>query len=160
MKTPYIQKSFEGGNAIKGTSRCGSCQSCEGIISGEIFTFNQIRIQAQELWTCNTSNVVYLLLCPCNLGYVGETSRTMKLRLTEHRSAIKTRKMAAPLALHFSEFHHTPSQIRWRILEKIHTPNSNGGDKIRKKREVYWIFSLNTFSHGLNNDLPWINAII
>ncbi|XP_078502142.1 uncharacterized protein LOC144756318 isoform X1 [Lissotriton helveticus] len=157
---PFIQKSLNGENAIKGTSRCGSCQSCDGIITGETFTFNKVVIRAQELWTCNTTNIVYLLLCPCNLGYVGETARTMKVRLTEHRSAIKTNKLTAPLVSHFIDFQHSPSQIRWRILEKIHMTCKNGGDKIRKKREVFWIFNLDTFIHGLNNDLPWINAIL
>ncbi|XP_078525914.1 uncharacterized protein LOC144798766 [Lissotriton helveticus] len=157
---PFVQRSFQNNNPVKGTSSCGSCKSCNNILLGETMTLNNVEIKAKDLWTCNTQNVVYLITCPCHLGYVGETGKAIKTRLTEHRSAIKTKKLSAPLVSHFMDFGHSSEEMKWRILEKIKLPNNTGGEQIRKKRELYWIFTLDTYKQGLNSECPWSNAII
>lgn len=46
--------------------------------------------EVKEQYTCNSSNVIYALKCPCGKMYIGQTSRMTKIRLNEHRSAIRT----------------------------------------------------------------------
>ena len=44
-------------------------------------------------WSCNTSNVVYLVTCQrCGLQYVGETSQALRKRMNNHRANIKSLK--------------------------------------------------------------------
>ncbi|XP_078525166.1 uncharacterized protein LOC144798270 [Lissotriton helveticus] len=155
-----IQRSLLNNLPVRGTVKCSSCKSCNNIIGGEEFTHNGYTTKANDLWNCNTTNVIYFIRCVCGLGYVGETCRSIQVRITEHRSAIRTHKVAAPLVKHFLEENHKPEDFQWRILEKIRTPDSKGGCAIRKKREVFWIFVLNTYRIGLNCDIPWENAIM
>lgn len=39
--------------------------------------------------TCTSQNVVYLLICPCGLQYVGRTIQAMNVRVNEHIANIK-----------------------------------------------------------------------
>ena len=88
---------------------------------------------------------MYLLLCPCNLGYVGETGREFRSRLGEYKSCIRTRKLKAPLVNHCIENGPIDTDIRWLIFEKIKTANLLSGSK-RQEREAFWIFTLETCS--------------
>lgn len=74
----------------RGTFACLSCQNCTAIIKGPTVNHpmngHPIHIRGQH--TCNGSNVVYLLKCPCGKWYIGQTTRALKVRLNMHRSSI------------------------------------------------------------------------
>lgn len=73
------------------TNACMSCQNCNAIIKG--LTLNHptqgYPIQHRGQYTCNSSNVAYLIKFPCGKCYVEQTSQAIKVRLNEHRSSIK-----------------------------------------------------------------------
>lgn len=47
-------------------------------------------IPVKGQYTCNSMNVIYILKCPCGKCYVRQTSRSIKVRVNEHRSCICT----------------------------------------------------------------------
>ena len=102
---------------------------------------------------------MYFIRCPCGLSYVGETGREVRLRISEHRSAIKSGRIQASLVQHFMEKNHQPNELAWNILEKTQVRDGQDLDKQRKKREVFWIFLLETHRSAFKKDLTWENAI-
>lgn len=76
----------------KGTYACMTCQNCSAIIKGPHINHptkgHTIPLKGQYTW--NSSNVIYILKCPCGKCYVGQTSRMIKIRLNEYSSSIRT----------------------------------------------------------------------
>lgn len=98
------------------------------------------------------------------MKYVGETSRKLHERLTDHRSDINTNK-TTPVASHFNDI--CPSIDYLKIVPIEHVPRKITDtfmgllDKIDLltllQREQFWIRKLNTMTpYGLNkrNELP------
>ncbi len=67
--------------------------------------------------TCKTNNVIYMIQCPCNKMYAGETSRSLKERITEHRSAINSKDLKSLVVRHF--LNATMSSLFVLGIEKI-----------------------------------------
>ena len=56
-----------------------------------------------EKLTCNSRNIIYIIECTkCNEYYLGETSQTLKQRLTAHLSDIRN-ELDKPVAEHFND---------------------------------------------------------
>ena len=100
--------------------------------------------------TCKTKNLVYLISCKtCCQQYVRETKNALHMRMSEHRSNIRTRKTEKPVAAHFCQPDHTMEDLQVRGIEKIHRSSTQW----RRERENFWIFTLRMLSpHGLNLD--------
>ena len=100
--------------------------------------------------------MVYLLKCPCGLAYIGQTKRPLKIRIGEHKTAIRTGNLEYAMARHYIQANHgSPASLRFWGLEKI-SPPPQGGDIIKKVlcREAHWIHTLNTLEPaGLNEEL-------
>lgn len=98
--------------------------------------------------SCATTNIVYLITCrKCNIQYVGETSRNLTQRLTDHRSNVKTKKIT-PISLHFNSPGHSPYDIFAIPIEKIRNNNVTA----RRQREQFWQKKLGTKKPwGLND---------
>ncbi|CAJ0940590.1 unnamed protein product [Ranitomeya imitator] len=64
--------------------------------------------------TCDTSFVVYLIKCPCGLLYVGETTQSMRDRISKHKSTIRCKNMLLPLPYHFITQGHSISQLKFQ----------------------------------------------
>ncbi|CAH2299960.1 Hypothetical predicted protein, partial [Pelobates cultripes] len=47
------------------------------------------QIKLKGFFTCQTDFVVYLLKCPCGLGYVGKTICDFKERVSQHKTSIR-----------------------------------------------------------------------
>ncbi|OCT55206.1 hypothetical protein XELAEV_18003870mg, partial [Xenopus laevis] len=62
-------------------------------------------------------NVIYLLKCPCGQGYVGQTSRSIKRRIKEHRGNIRN----------FKQGSYTDTTLKWMVLE-VRQPPQRGGN--------------------------------
>lgn len=140
----------------QGNYRCGRCTQCN--FTQKTKTFNHPRTgktyAIKGTITCNTSNVVYMLKCPCGLAYIGKTTRPLKNRISEHRSNIRNNDPKSPVAVHFSQAHHNVSTLRYLGIEQVKISN-RGGDlnALLLKREAFWIYTLNTISpKGMNEE--------
>jgi len=100
---------------------------------------------------CGSKNIICLITCKkCNLQYVGETSRTLRDRTTDHRSNISTHKKT-PIGLHFNSDNHTYRDLEITAIEKIPDGDQKHIVTIRKQREEFWQIKLGTkFPAGLN----------
>lgn len=108
--------------------------------------------QATRTASCETRNLVYLLTCTrCRQQYVGETKRTLRVRLTEHYADIRHDR-DSPVARHFNQKGHSHRDISPKILEIIlKDPESEPARTIRKKTEMSWIYKLQSLSpNGIN----------
>ncbi|OCT94650.1 hypothetical protein XELAEV_18012333mg [Xenopus laevis] len=135
---------------------CLDCKQCRHVIKGKSFlhpgTGESIQIRGYH--TCLTQFVVYAIVCPCGMIYVGETIQKVKSRISQHKSTIKFGNTALPLSRHFKEKGHTVEQLRFMVLEYV-PPLVRGGDREfrLKQREVWWMKILNSLHPaGLNKD--------
>ncbi|XP_041420552.1 uncharacterized protein LOC121394235 [Xenopus laevis] len=142
-----------------GTYPCLGCNCCSSIIKGNKINHPtkgyEINIKCHT--TCNSTFVVYLLKCPCGMGYVGQTKREVKKRIQEHRGYIRNFKTGTQtdtqVSRHFFECNHNPMQLRWCVLDEIGM-DIRGGDRQKKllQAEGKWIRRLNTLTpNGLND---------
>ena len=139
-----------------GNYKCGACTQCT--FTTKCTTYNHPHtgksIKIKGFITCNQKNVVYLILCPCGLAYVGKTTRALKTRIAEHRSNIRTKDQHSPVALHFAEAQHSVSSLRYIGIEHVKTPRRGGNiDNLLLRRESYYIHMLQTMTpRGLNQE--------
>ena len=98
-------------------------------------------------FTCNSKNIIYLIHCnKCHLNYIGETKRTLKERLNNHRSNIKNNKPTA-ISIHFNLPQHTINNLQIMPIQTV----STNSDYERKKYEKQWMKILHTtYPSGLN----------
>lgn len=152
------------GTNKQGTFPCLNCGNCSAIIKGDHIQHPKKRekFKVRDYFTCSTAGVIYLLKCPCGLAYVGQTSRMVKTRITEHKSVIRTYKVnptkvgernkETGVAQHFCEAGHQISELRWQVIEKIYGHPMNQRATLLK-REVFWIHKLQTLQpNGLNEE--------
>jgi hypothetical protein len=131
------------------SNKCKTCtlHSCNKI-NFESST-NKSSFRFREDIYCNTANIIYLITCrQCKIQYIGETGRTLRDRIVDHRSAIKLRKRT-PTAIHFNSSEHSVLDLQAIAIEKVtDTPLAI---YTRKQREEFWQNKLNTkFPSGLN----------
>lgn len=142
----------------EGFYRCGRCTHCSNSSDTKYFSHPHTgkRLKINTFINCNTTHVVYILKCPCGLIYVGQTKRSLKLRIAEHKAAIRNKNMDYAIARHYIQANHgSCASLKFWGIDKI-TPPPRGGDlvKILLKREAYWIHTLNTVEpNGLNEEL-------
>lgn len=99
---------------------------------------------------------IYVLQCLCPLLYVGEKTTECRLRINNHKSTIRWKKVELPAPQHFFEARHKVSDLRFSIIDHV-PPLKRGGnrEKLLKRREVCWIKKLDTMSPcGMNLDYP------
>ena len=71
----------------------------------------------QKTLTQKKRNVVYEVPCHyCQLTYIGETRRTMKKRMTEHKYAVKTGDPKNGIAVHVQRTQHSIDWGAARVL--------------------------------------------
>ena len=111
---------------------------------------NNTQIKIENTIYCKSSNIIYLISCTkCNVQYIGETARTLRERMNDHRSAINKRKNT-PIGLHFNTPGHSYLNMRVVPIELIN--NKTNPTNARKIREKYWQYRLKTLHPiGLNN---------
>lgn len=139
-----------------GNYPCRNCISCSLMFKGDSFTHPLTKevFKIRHFMTCSTDWVVYIIWCPCQLLYVGETKCEFKVRLNNHRYTIRKQRADLPVSKHFLDAGHSEKDLKFMLLEHIPLP-PRGGDRlaILMKRELWWIFRLNTLKpHGLNVD--------
>ncbi|PIK43184.1 hypothetical protein BSL78_19969 [Apostichopus japonicus] len=140
-----------------GSSPCTqNCKTCLLVDSTGAFQSNQTKrtFQIRHKINCLSKNVIYLIYCNiCNLQYIGESKNTLRMRMTQHRSAIKTKKIYQPVANHFNLQNHSIENLRVIAIDQ----NDSWTDKSRKAKENFWELNLKTtapFGLNIRNDLP------
>jgi len=110
--------------------------------------------------SCNSRNVVYVIHCArCQqLQYVGQTTRQLNERLTNHRYDVRHSKGSCPLIFeHFNSPGHSADDMRIQPIEHV-APTATETRKQRVKRlldrEKFWQLELQTMApYGLNESL-------
>ncbi|CAJ0931144.1 unnamed protein product [Ranitomeya imitator] len=139
-----------------GNFPCLGCACCGNMIKGDFFNHPRTgqRFSIKGRYTCTSSFVIYLIVCPCGLTYVGETTMEIKARISKHKSTIRTKMVDLPIPKHFIESGHSVSQLRFRVIDGV-PPLRRGGDRVKllKKKELRWISKLGSRQPGgLNVD--------
>ncbi|MCB4773535.1 MAG: GIY-YIG nuclease family protein [Sulfurovum sp.] len=81
----------------------------------------------KRTFTYQSDNLVYAITCQsCNLSYVGETSRSLADRFSEHLADIRHNR-SKPVAQHFNSASHTTADVRVKALWQLH------GDSFQRK---------------------------
>ena len=145
-----LETNKKGAFTTCGQHKCKTCHThASDCMKFRSTTYNKEFI-IHDLITCSSSNLIYLITCrKCNLQYVGETSRTLRERVTDHRSAVKLKKKT-PIGLHFNLPNHSVFDLKITAIELIKT-NQNT-DLFRKSKEKFWQQSLGTiYPKGLNS---------
>ena len=90
--------------SVKGHFPCGNCSVCRFTKHTKEIRFeNGFKWELRGHTNCNTQRVIYLLTCPCDLMYIGMTTRKIKIRIGEHRSNIRCHKNNTKMTIHFLE---------------------------------------------------------
>lgn len=137
-----------------GNFPCLHCACCNNLVKGDSFVHLYLgrKFQIKQRFTCTSSFVIYVINCPCGKYYVAETTEEVKYRITQHKSTIRRGLTDLPVPAHFIEKGHTISQLRYRVIDGV-SKSRRGGDRqqLLKKRELFWIFTLDTLApKGLN----------
>ena len=143
-----------------GFSTCSNarCLLCKHTQNSETFksstTGKSYKILGQ--FSCNTNNCIYLITCKlCGKQYVGETTNT-RLRINNHRSTIKTKRVTEPVGEHFNIEGHVWQDMQVVIIDH----NSTWTDSQRKSKEKSWMHRLKSCRpDGMNklNDFLCMN---
>lgn len=145
---PYHQNLYLTSRILHCNQR--GCRVCPNLWTKNAFiSFSTgFRIPILHRMSCDTTGIIYVLHCKtCNKQYVGETKRSLKLRMRNHRS----------------EFNNTVTQYRSPLYRHADShgcfkfyiiPIDIVGEKERelRRRETYWIYRIKTFiPYGLNS---------
>lgn len=147
-------------NAQSKKCRQPNCKTCPHLMeTTSITTTDNKVIHVKDSLNCQTEGLVYAIQCSnCNIIYVGETSRTLHDRLTQHRSSINTKK-DTQVAIHFNEACPDINYLKIIPLESVPRQIRNTFMDLTAKedllrllrKEQYWIKKLNSFAPiGLN----------
>ncbi|CAJ0946010.1 unnamed protein product [Ranitomeya imitator] len=125
-KPHYTQRTLS--TQKRGTFPCLHCFQCSNITKGETFSHPRSGkiFNINGFFTCNSSYVIYLIKCPCGLGYVGETSQHIRDRISQHRSTIRCQKLMLPIPAHFAAAGHNVSQLKYQVIESVALPRRGG----------------------------------
>ena len=123
-----------------GKARCACCNhAMKSLCAGGLKPASNFLI-IQNL-TCETENVVYGISCSiCFSGqifYVGQTSRTLRHRMNQHRSNIACKSVTS-VSSHFLETPHTQANLRVVAIEQVANKSK------LELREEFWIKKLGT----------------
>lgn len=95
---------------------------------------------------CDSQFVVCLLECSGELQYVGRTIQTLRMRCNKHRMNIRNGFLNHGVSKHAYTHHNCdPSQFVLTPIEQI-PHNVRNRSATLNKREMFWIFKLNTIS--------------
>lgn len=102
-----------------GCKPCHSCVACVNIENMTVFWKwkKTCEYTITPTITCQTKAVIYFAVCPCNLIYIGLTSRELRRRVREHVRSIQAAATAEditllkPIPRHFKATHNCVSSL-------------------------------------------------
>ncbi|OCT92820.1 hypothetical protein XELAEV_18015885mg [Xenopus laevis] len=108
---------------------CKGCAQCRFVLTGDTFcspvTNRSYNIRGHH--SCDTSYVVYMLACPCNLIYIGETIQKIRDRFSQYRATVNTGNSVLPVSKHCLEKGHSAEDLRFRVIQHVPQPRRGGG---------------------------------
>lgn len=100
-------------------SRCLTCRLHAAPKTQISSSVNNRVILIKNNISCSTINVIYIITCrSCNLQYVGETGRSLRDRVNDHRSAIKN-NTDTPIGQHFNLRGHSVADLSITPIEVV-----------------------------------------
>ena len=133
-----------------GMKRCGKmCTICPYVKEVKEVKINNKKVpwKINKNVNCETRNIMYMIEClKCKERYIGESTRTLKARLADHRGYINNINVNYATGAHFNTPGHQLSDLSVIILEKTRKEDNS----YRKERERYFINLFNTYYKGLN----------
>uniref|UniRef100_A0A8C5PKA4 Helix-turn-helix domain-containing protein n=1 Tax=Leptobrachium leishanense TaxID=445787 RepID=A0A8C5PKA4_9ANUR len=152
----------------EGFYQCGMCLACRSTSNKKNFISSYYNhkqdklIKIKGILNCCSKNVVYMLECPCGLGYIGRTKRALNVRISEHARNIRNGYDKHSVSLHCKIHHNSsPVGVKFWALEQVkkieieeNLPNKLG------KAEMRHIFEHGTMvPKGLNDDFEVIHFL-
>ena len=101
---------------------------------------------------CNSHNIIYIIERDkegCKEKYIGETKRTLRSRLAEHRGYIVNKDTEKATGAHFNSPGHSVANLKISVIELV----KKRSDIYRKEREDFFIRKFNTYNEGLNRKM-------
>ena len=95
---------------------------------------------------CDTKNIIYIITCTkCSKQYIGETSRTIRDRLNDHKSNIRTKKFT-PISVPFNQHDHTVQDLQITPLIVV----EGHWDRTQKEKHLQYLHQT-CYPSGINN---------
>lgn len=113
------------------------------------------QIKICDFINCSTTQVVYMLTCPCGKAYIGKTKQRLKIRIDKYIGSIRKKNDECPLALHFLQFHNgNPDWLNIKGIYALNFPLRRGDfDCILTQKEKMWTFHMGTLMpNGLHTE--------
>lgn len=145
--------------------RCNKplCKTCNFVKHGQKnFTHKDMIYHLDNFYNCSSDYVVYCLICPCKLLYVGRTIRPLRQQFGKHLCFVEVGCDEHIVPRHFLEHHGQSTAGLWLwVKESIPRGLSKAEGFSRLcEREMSWIFPLDTLApNGLNEELK-VNTIL
>ena len=82
---------------VNGMKKCSDCPIYPFVKSGQIAKSAQsdFKVEIQQSVNCQTRNLIYLINCKkCKNQYIGESSRTLQSRFSEHLGYVKSKNLS------------------------------------------------------------------
>lgn len=111
--------------------------------------FNGFRVTPVKSVHWGTKNVIYGLICPCGLGYVGYTKLALRKRVRRHRHSFYSAK--TKLYKHLRDCCCDFSEVKVIVLEVL----PSWADLHVHEHE--WMIELDSVRLGLNGIDPWMS---
>ncbi|CAJ0965267.1 unnamed protein product, partial [Ranitomeya imitator] len=89
---------------------------CSNISKSDSFTQPRSgrRYSIKGHFTCNSSYEIYLIKCPCGLGYVGETTQHTRDRISQHKSTIRCGRTLLSIPAYFLHNNHSIALLKYQ----------------------------------------------
>ena len=119
--------------------------------------YYKVKRTVKRTLSCNSVNVIYLIICQCCKSQYAGSSITFKERFRIHKSDINTGKKRCSAAKHFLECCTSKSKfdnLKIQLIESVNVPDILLEQKLWQ-REKYCQAQLFTLSHGLNFSSDW-----
>ena len=112
--------------------------------------FSSLRSQVLD---CKATNLIYLISCAkCGQQYVGETKRSLAVRMKEHRNNVMKGEAGTYLVDHFKQSNHSVEDMKFTIIE--HFGQTTMTKQQREEKEDFWIRALVTaYPFGMNDKI-------
>ena len=96
--------------------------------------------------------VIYRVQCSCGDTYIGETGRTMDVRLKEHKRAVKTNNQNNGIAVHANK---TRDDIQWDSVEVLERESNLYKRKFKEALHIKDENSLMNLDQGFQINPIW-----
>ena len=118
--------SFNFNNHLCGYTKCSNndCKICVYSNPKKFLNLNNFYLPLSTYSDCESKKIIYIILCKkCNnYFYIGESSRSVKERISEHINNIKKfipyEKRVNSVSIHFNLLNHTLNDFSFIIYEK------------------------------------------